>query len=44
MGFFVRKDEKSGRCREVAVSGRSTVLFYSKEHFTHSIDKDRYRS
>ena len=26
MGFFVRRDEKSGRCREVAVSGRSTVF------------------
>ena len=27
-GFFVRRDEKmSGRCREVAVSGGSTVHF-----------------
>ena len=29
-GFFVRRNEKmSGRCREVAVSGGSTVHFIS---------------
>ena len=27
MDFFVRRDEKSGRCREVVVSGGSTVEF-----------------
>ena len=36
-GFFVRRVEKIGRCREVAVSGGSTAVSFIQNVFVLSV-------
>ena len=44
-GFFVRRDEKSGHCREVAVSGASTVGKKAKKKSgNHGLAREREKA